>query len=87
MSRREVFLELERLLHMIGSANDAEDHDYTGEAERMRRDSCDAIRALLAAHPFPGEALPDLPREMETERILWWGWSALLDRIDELLRD
>lgn len=85
-SRREVLEELSLHLHRIGSANDAEDHNCAGEANRMRRESCDAIRALMAVHPFLEEMFPKLLWELDTRHILGWGWSELSDSVEAYLR-
>lgn len=69
-------------LRVLGSANDAEDHNYVEDARRMRTDACTALRELLEQHPFLGELLPELQGELDSGRILWYGWSTLLDSVD-----
>ena len=73
---------LRDLLETIGSANDAEDHGYGEEAIRMRNDSCEAIRGLLAEHAFLAELFPKLQWELDTQHILGFGWSDLCDYVE-----
>lgn len=72
-------------LHRIGSANDAEDHGYSDAAKLLRRDACQALRALLDEHPSLSELLPELRQELDTGHILGFGWSDLLDRVEARL--
>jgi hypothetical protein len=83
--RRAVLRELKALLRSLGVANDAQDHGNREEAERTRRDSCAAILALLARHPFLGELLPTLEWEVESGHVLGFGWSVLEDSVDAWL--
>jgi hypothetical protein len=80
--RQAVLLTLRDLLSTIGSANDAEDHCYREEAERMRKDSCEAIRGLMEEHAFLTELFPKLQWELDTQHILIFGWSELYDSVD-----
>ncbi|MBN1434453.1 hypothetical protein JW921_06805 [Candidatus Fermentibacterales bacterium] len=83
--RTAALRQLEKLLHAIGSANDAEDHGYIREAERIRRESCEAILALLDEHAFVPEVLPGIRLEVETGDMLWFRWSSFLARVERLL--
>lgn len=85
--RRRVLVEVARHLHRIGSANDAEDHHYEDEAERMRDEACAALRGLLEEHPFLSDLLPKLRWELDTRHILGFGWSQLLDALEMHLSD
>jgi hypothetical protein len=80
--QRRVLSEVTELLYRIGSANDAEDHNYKEDAERMRREACESLRELLEEHPFLNDLLPGLYRELDTGHILGFGWSQLLDEIE-----
>jgi hypothetical protein len=80
--RHRVLTEVAGHLHRIGSANDAEDHHYKEEAERMRREACASLRELLEKHPFLSALLPELRRELDTDHILGFGWSQLLDELE-----
>ena len=84
--QQAVLRTLRDLLETIGNANDAEDHGYGEEAIRMRNDSCEAIRGLLADHVFLGEFFPKLQRELDTQHILGFGWSDLYDGVEAHLR-
>jgi hypothetical protein len=84
--RRDVLRSLVGLLSTIGSANDAEDHGYREDAERMRNDSCEAIRGLMAEHPFLAEFFPKLQGELDTQHILGFGWAELYDGVDAHLK-
>jgi hypothetical protein len=84
--RRAVLMALRDLLATIGSANDAEDHSYGQEAERMRTDSCEAIRGLMAKHAFLAELFPKLQWELDTQHILGFGWAELYDGVDAHLK-
>jgi len=77
--KRGILNLLIRHLEAIGSANDAEDHGYTVEAQRMRDDACMAIRDLMAEHAFLAELFPKLQWELDTRHILGFGWAELHD--------
>ena len=80
--RQRILTEVARHLQRIGSANDAEDHHYEEDAERMRSEACASLRELLEEHPFLGDLLPELRLELETGHILGFGWSQLLDALE-----
>jgi len=84
--QQAVLRTLRDLLETIGSANDAEDHGYGEEATRMRNDSCEAIRGLLADHVFLGEYFPKLQWELDAQHILGFGWAELCDGVDSHLK-
>ena len=75
--RRVVLLALQAFMASIGSANDAEDHGYLSEAERIRTESCAAVRDLIAEHPFLEELLPRLLWELDSGHILGFGWAEI----------
>ena len=72
---------------MIGSANDAEDHGYRDEAERMRRESHNAIIGLVNEHKFLHELLPTIEQELDSERLFLFSWADLCRLIDEQLQE
>ena len=87
LQERQIILRtLRDLLRSIGSANDAEDHGYKEDAQRMRKDSSEAIRGLISEHAFLAEIFPKLPWELETQHILGFGWAELYDRVDANLK-
>lgn len=73
---------LRDLLGTIGSANDAEDHGYIEDADRMRKDSCEAIRGLMAEYAFLAGLFPKLQWELDTQHILGFGWAELYDGVE-----
>ena len=81
-----VLKTLRELLQTIGSANDAEDHGYREDADRMRKNSCEAIRSLVNDHPFLGELFPKIHRELDTQHILGFGWAELSDGVEVHLK-
>jgi hypothetical protein len=83
--QRVILRALRDLLRVIGSANDAEDHGYLEDAERMRKDSCAAIQDLIMQHPFLLELFPRLQWELDTQHILGFGWAVLCDGVDAYL--
>jgi gamma-glutamyl phosphate reductase len=83
--RQKILTRVAMHLHAIGSANDAEDHNFLEDATRMRSEACTALNAVLAEHQFLEDLLPSLRSELETGTILWVGWSLLLERIESLL--
>jgi hypothetical protein len=85
--QREVLETLRRLLWTIGSANDAQDHGSGDEAEVMRKRSCEAIRTLMAEHPFLAELFPKLQWQVESGHILGFGWSVLVDQLEAHVGD
>ena len=76
---------LQHFCYTIGSANDAEDHGYGGEARRMREESCESIRNLADQHPLLTEFFPGLKEELETGRFLAFGWSSIAREADAIL--
>jgi hypothetical protein len=85
--QREILGEAASHLHAIGSANDAEDHNYKEDARRMRADACAALRDLLEQYPFLGDLLPELQGELNSGHILGFGWSTLLDAVEAYLSE
>lgn len=83
--QRDILNTLRKLLEMIGSANDAEDHGYVEDAARMRHESCETIRELLMEHGFLSELFPKLQWELDTGHILGFGWAELYHSVDEQL--
>jgi len=81
--RRAVLNSLRSWLRTIGSANDAEDHGYLTDARQMRKDSCEAIRGLMAEHAFLAEIFPKLQAELDSEHFLGFGWSNLCDEAEK----
>ena len=78
---------LQHFCYTIGSANDAEDHGYGGEAGRMREEFCESIRNLMNQHPLLSEVCPGLKEELEIGRFLAFGWSSVARKADELLAE
>ena len=83
---RTALVLLRHLCETIGSANDADDHGYSGDARRMREDSAASIRNLAAQHPFLAERLPALERELETGHIFGFGWGDIYNAATALLK-
>ncbi len=83
---RTALVLLQHLCATIGSANDADDHGYSGDARRMREDSAASIRNLAAQHPFLAERLPALERELETGHIFGFGWGDIYNAATALLK-
>ena len=81
----KVLHQLARELQRIGSANDAADHGYREQADRMQAEACSSISELLEQHPFLEVLLPKLRGELETGNINSFGWSSLLDEIEPRL--
>ncbi len=68
-------------LTSLGSANDAEDHGFLEDAQRMRNEACASLRSLLQDHPYLAEYLPVEDVERGSERLLAFGWHSALDVI------
>jgi hypothetical protein len=83
---RAVLLEVLALLESIGSANDAEDHHYLDEAERIRREAADGIRALADENPVVESVLPTLAAELDSGHVLGFGWADLAARVRSHIR-
>ena len=73
-TEKQVLASLQALLSMIGSANDADDHGYGEDAERMRDEACDAIRDMLREHSFLSEVVPSLAKDIGTPAFMAVGW-------------
>ena len=84
--RKVILSTLRDLLETIGSANDAEDHGYIEDADRMRKDSCEAIQGLITQHVFLTELFPKLQWELDTQHILVFGWAELYDGVNAHLK-
>ena len=74
---RLVLEQVVALLESIGSANDAEDHGYAAEAERIRGEASEGIREIAREHPFVVELLPNLTEELDSGHVFGFGWSEL----------
>ena len=85
-SQRTVLMELGGLLSIIGSANDAEDHGYRDDADRMRQESCESMQRLLTDYAFLGELIPSLEEELISGHILNFGWANLIRTVEEALQ-
>jgi hypothetical protein len=68
------------LLRELGSANDAEDHGHSEEAERIRANAVAAIRELLDTHPVICEVVPDLRAQLDDGSLFDFGWAGQMDR-------
>ena len=66
--------ELLACLSSIGSANDADDHGYGEDAERMRDEAFDVIRDLIREHPFLSQVVPSLAKDVGTPAFMAVGW-------------
>ena len=72
--QRQVLSDLLACLSTIGSANDADDHGYGEDADRMRDEACNTIRDLLNEHPFLSEVVPTLIQDVGTPAFMAVGW-------------
>ena len=79
----QILTEVEYYLYKIGSANDAEDHQYLEEASRIRSEASASLYSLLEQNPTLNNLLPGLLTELDTGHIFGYGWSMLLDQINE----
>lgn len=82
----EMLLVLGGLLSTIGSANDAEDHGYRDDADRMRQESCESMQKLLTEHAFLGALIPTLEEELNSGHIFNFGWANLMRTVEEALQ-
>ena len=82
---REALLNLERLLWEIGSANDAEDHMYRAEAERIRAESCRSISRVLDDNPDVDTLIPSLRQQIASGQVFGTGWTDMVQSIREFL--
>lgn len=82
-----VLSALQANLRMIGSANDAEDHGYLDEAERIRRESRITIRDMVNENKFLLDLFPTLEQELDSERLLLFSWADLCRLIDEKMQE
>jgi len=78
-----ILSQVEFHLHKIGSANDAEDHQYMGSASQMRSEASASLYSLVEQNPGLQIILPSLLAELDTGHIYGFGWSILLDQINE----
>ena len=78
-----ILAEIQLHLHKIGSANDAENHQYTEDAGRMRSEASVSLHLLIEQNPILKDFLPTLLTELNTGHIFGFGWSMLLDQINE----
>ena len=83
---RETLLQVLALLESDGSANDAEDHGYLDDAERMRAEACDGIRAIAAECPDVAAVLPSLAEGLDSGHVFGFGWSNLAAQVRAHIR-
>jgi hypothetical protein len=81
--RRAVLVSLRSLLGTMGSANDAADHGYHQDADRMRADACHAIRDLMNKPALPAQIFPKLQCELDSRNILDFGRADLCDELEK----
>ncbi len=84
--QRAVLLELGSLLSTIGSANDAEDHGYRDDADRMRQESCESMQRLVTENAFLGRLVPSLEEELNSGHIFNFGWANLMLTVEVALQ-
>jgi hypothetical protein len=80
-AQRQVLTAVANCLTSLGSANDAEDHGYLEDAQRMRSEACASLQSLLQDHPFLVEYLPVEEVERGSARLLAYGWHSALEVI------
>ena len=85
--KKAVLNQILILLRTIGSANDAEDHGYRIDAERMRSESCESLQKLMVEHEYLSIFLPTLQAELESKRILWVSWAELSAVVEGKLKE
>ena len=83
---RMTLIEIIALLEGVGSANDAEDHGYLAEAERIRTEARDGIRAIAEEHPVVRAVLPTLDRELDSGHVLGYAWADLASQVRAHIR-
>ena len=83
---RRAFVRVLALLEGVGSANDAEDHGYTDEAERIRSEALDGIRTIVADCPAVPTALPTLPTELDSGHVFGYAWAELAAQVRAHIR-
>ncbi len=84
--RRAVLRALQDHLRMFGDANDAEDHGFPDVAEQERKDARASIQDLITQHGFLADQIPTLQKELDSPRLLTFGWAELFDKINALLQ-
>lgn len=82
----DVLLGLSGLLTTLGSANDAEDHGYREDADRMRQESCESIKKLLVENAFLGVLIPSLEEELSSGHIFNFGWANLRQDVEAAMK-
>ena len=84
--QRQILTQAAGCLLFLGSANDAEDHGYREDAQRMRAEACTSLRTQLTSHLFLSEFLPAAEEvEGECGRLLSHGWDSALNVIQKTL--
>jgi hypothetical protein len=63
-------------LSELGSANDAENHGYSDEADEIRSEAFAEIRKLLDTHPAICEVLPDIRAFLDDGSLAHFGWAT-----------
>jgi hypothetical protein len=83
---KEILISLQKILHQIGSANDAEDHGYLEDAHSLREKNIDSIRKVILEEKWLNDLFPNLIREVASKSFLDYRWSHYSQEIEEQLK-
>ncbi len=74
-------------LTAFGDANDAEDHGYGVDAERIRQGAREGIHSLLLQHPELLSLFPNLEHDLTTQFLHNFGWSEVRSALSTKLQE
>ncbi len=82
----EILQTLNHYLTEFGNANDAEDHGYASDAQRIRQGARESISNLLQENPFLSVLFPNLEQALSTQALFDFGWSSYCDSVSARLQ-
>lgn len=85
-AERQILQALLHHLTALGDANDAEDHGYDADAQRIRQAAREGILSLLQQEGFMSELFPNLEGDLSTQFLYDVGWLEYRNAITARLQ-
>jgi len=86
ISENHLLQTLQHHLTALGDANDAEDHGYAADAQRIRQAAFEGIHSLLQQDKFVSELFPNLEGDLSTQFLSDVGWVNYRNAISARLQ-
>lgn len=85
-SENHILKTLQHHLTALGDANDAEDHGYDADAQRIRQAAREGIHTLLQQNRFLADLFPNLAGALSTQLLYDVGWLEYRNAVSTRLQ-